>query len=464
MKKISLFIAALFAAAAFSACQKTDNQPEAPGEYILTVEASMPAPDTKGLSLSGKTLNAVWAATDKVTVLNGSTNLGTLAPQTSGSATASLKGTLSGSVSVGQTLTLLTPKSSVMYTNQDGTLGKLASDYAYAKATITVTAVSGKTISAAPAQFENQQAIVKFTLKNKGTTLCVDDLKIEAASGKLVKVIADNTSYGAIELDNDDEEDALYVALRNDSGAADTYTLTATVGSTVYTCTKAGVLFQNGKYYGVTANMDEVVEHYTVAGTPKSVFGGTKDWDEKNTDYMVKNGDVYEKSFTVPSTMTVAFKVVKDNTWGDAGVNNWPADGNKSITVGAGTLKIVFNPGNKSITCTYPEPGTVTHTYIVAGNTDADHPNIFGTSWDSSNTANKMTKQSDGSYTKLYQSVAAGTVMSFKVVEDGVTWHGKNGVTDLETDKDQNCVYTVTSAGNVTIKYEPSNEKISIIR
>jgi len=46
------------------------------------------------------------------------------------------------------------------------------------------------------------------------------------------------------------------VALRNENVGADTYTLTATVGSGTYTFSKSGIAFENGKYYDIRVSMN----------------------------------------------------------------------------------------------------------------------------------------------------------------------------------------------------------------
>ena len=456
MKTSRLFIAALCAAAGITACNSVTEQPEIT-EYTLTVEASMPAA-TKGLALSGSTLNAVWASGDQVIVLDGDTQVGTLTPQSTGSATASLKGTITGSVSVGKSLVLQTPRKAWMYNapDQDGTLATVAKNFAYARAGITVTAVDGSSISAGPATFENQQAIVKFTLKDdKGTTLYADELKIEAASNKLVKAIGASTSYGPIMLETEDELESLFVPIRNESGAADTYTLTATVGKNTYICQKSGVLFENGKYYSVTATMTSPTANYCIAGTPQAIFGGSKDWDEKNTDYMTKQADgTYVKSYTVSKTTDIAFKVVQDNNWDTA----WPQGGNYTATVGAGTLKIIFDPSTTTITAEFADPGVVTKTYTIAGDSEGDNAGtdaVFGTAWDPSVTANDMTLVSGTLYSKTYNNVAGGTKLAFKVCENHA-WtisYGQAG---------GNFEYTVKATKNVTISFDSSSKAITV--
>ena len=460
MKTTKLFIAALFAAAGITACNTAPEQPEL-SEYTLTVEASMPAA-TKGLALSGKTLNAVWATGDQVIVLDGANQIGTLTPQSTGSATAVLKGTITGSVSVGKALTLQTPRKSWMYTNQIGTFANLSKDYSYATAGITVTAVSGNSISAGAAHFENQQAIVKFTLKDsKGSTLTVDDLTIEAASDKLLRLNGTTKSYGSIYVENDDEESALYVALRNESGAADNYTLTATVGKSTYTCTKSGVLFENGKYYGVTATMAEVVDTYSLVGSPSSIFG-TWTPAEATIDMVKQSDGSYKWETNITSDPTdIAFKVVRNHDWANG---SWPngnwsnganytidGDFNCVIKAGVGKLTIIFNPnGIGTLTLSY-SASTGSDTYTVAGNSTA----VFGTAWDPTNTANDMTKQGNV-WVKTYNNVPGGTALEFKVALNH-SWsvsYGKNGGSANQT-------HTMSATKNLTITFDPNTHYVT---
>ena len=196
MKKNILSMAALLmAVAAFTACSSDDNitgeQPANPtGKYTMTVEASKGGEATnRALSLDGKTLNATWAAGEKVAVYNvtKSAALGGYLEAQSAGASTTLKGSLTGTVEAGDELTLsfLNP----IYSGQDGTLAYIASNCDYAKATVTVASVDGDNITtAAAAAFANQQAIVKFRLKDtEGNDLNATSLTIAAASDGLLK-------------------------------------------------------------------------------------------------------------------------------------------------------------------------------------------------------------------------------------------------------------------------------------
>ena len=65
------------------------------------------------------------------------------------------------------------------------------------------------------------------------------------------------TAYGDLTVTPASATSEIFVALRNENGSADTYTLSANVGGKKYAFSKSGVNFQNGKYYTVTVKMAE---------------------------------------------------------------------------------------------------------------------------------------------------------------------------------------------------------------
>ena len=198
-----MLAALLMAGAAFTACSSDDNianETQLPvnptGKYTMTVNASKGGDaTTRALSLDGKTLNATWAAGEQVTVYNvtKSAALGGYLEAQSAGASTTLKGSLTGTVEAGDELRLsfLNP----VYSGQNGTLAYIAANCDYAKATVTVASVDGGNITtAAAANFANQQAIVKFTLKDAdGNNLNASSLTIAAASNQLLKGQLHNT-------------------------------------------------------------------------------------------------------------------------------------------------------------------------------------------------------------------------------------------------------------------------------
>ena len=260
MKTNILSLAALLiASATFVACSSDDNiineQPANPtGKYTMTVQASKGGDaTTRALTLDGKTLNATWATTENIYVKKGDTwATGSLQPQTDGT-TATLKGSLSGvTIAKDDVLTLQFPRSGELdYTGQVGTLADIAAKYDYATATVTVASVSA-TGNINPTEvtttFQNQQAIVKFTLVDKadGTTpLDATELIVNDGTTNYTVTPASATSE-------------IYVAIPGISGK--TVTLTATVGSDTYTYEKANVTFTNGQYYEITVKMTKEAE------------------------------------------------------------------------------------------------------------------------------------------------------------------------------------------------------------
>ena len=185
--------------AALVSCKKETapvSVPEekAPQVYALSVDATKGA-DVKALSLDGRTLNAAWAVGEQVTVYNVTRSAalgGYLEAQSTGASTT-LKGSLTGTVEADDELSLsfLNP----IYSAQNGTLAYIAANCDYAKATVTVASVDGDNITtAAAANFANQQAIVKFWLKDTdGNALNASSLTIAAASNQLLKGQFHNT-------------------------------------------------------------------------------------------------------------------------------------------------------------------------------------------------------------------------------------------------------------------------------
>jgi hypothetical protein len=65
------------------------------------------------------------------------------------------------------------------------------------------------------------------------------------------------TAYGDLTVTPASATSEIFVALRNENGSADTYTLSANVGEKKYAFSKSDVNFQNGKYYEITVKMTE---------------------------------------------------------------------------------------------------------------------------------------------------------------------------------------------------------------
>ena len=258
MKKSFLsLVALLIASATFTACSNDNETAEQSqpfnGKYTLTIEANKGGEAdsriTRALELDGKTLNATWATTEDVFVQKGSDwATGSLKPQEAG-ANTTLKGELSDiTIEPADELTLQFPRSGEKdYTGQVGTLADIAAKYDYATASVTVASVTGGNITTTgKANFENQQAIVKFTL--------IDKADGTSALNASELVVSDGTNSYTITPASATSE--LYVAIPGFSGK--TVTLEASVGGKLYTFSRKSVTFYNGQYYEITVKMSAV--------------------------------------------------------------------------------------------------------------------------------------------------------------------------------------------------------------
>lgn len=280
MTSIKTLAALLMASATvFTACSNDDDiigeQPAASSQqtYTMTIEATKggDAAATRALALDGKTLNATWQTTDKVAVYNHTKEAvleGYLSPQSDG-ASATLTGSLTGSVAKDDVVYLRWPSVNADYTGQDGKLETIAQRYDYTTGVAKVTSVDGTTIGAedsspsGPVTFTNSQAIVKFTLIDKANdapiraTQLTIDAKVNGES-RLIQSITYPDAYtlGTITINRTTPTDnVIYAALPFSSQASFTFDLTATDGTHNYTYEKADVSMVNGQYYEVTVKM-----------------------------------------------------------------------------------------------------------------------------------------------------------------------------------------------------------------
>lgn len=277
-------------------CSSSDAPIEQPinptGKYVMTVNASKGSDaTTRALTIggsSGKKLIAYWDGTEKVTVKEGATTLGTLTtitPDATDNTKAKLSGTLDKAPS-GTSLTL--ELCSPTYGSQDGTLAYIASNCDYATATTTVTYDDvNKTITGSDASFTNQQAIVKFTLQNAyGETLAVDKLTVSATGLK-----TSDTTTGDITITPTSATDVIYAALSGVSSTA--VTLTATVGSDTYPpFTSPDVSFVNGQYYRVTVKMRPPIfyEPLTLVATQNDTGISFVNYSGGSIEYRINDG------------------------------------------------------------------------------------------------------------------------------------------------------------------------------
>lgn len=242
-----------------------------PGKtYYLTVDATKGSDAmTRALNLSNSTLTASWATTDHVyvqgTLVSNSSKFwfeGSIQPQTAGTTTR-LNGAISlptgwtisvdDAIGTPHILNLQFPRSGALdYTGQKGTLADIAANYDYARAEGVRFDIKNDHIEGVTsASFENQQAIVKFTLIDKadGTTkLSPTALTINYGLGTVSLTNIPDATYST------NGNGILFVAIPGFSGQ--TVTLTAICSSGTYTYTTSSTkTFVNGKYYEIGVKM-----------------------------------------------------------------------------------------------------------------------------------------------------------------------------------------------------------------
>ena len=296
-------------------CSSSDAPIEQPinptGKYVMTVNASKGSDaTTRALTIggsSGKKLIAYWDGTEKVTVKEGATPLGTLTtitPDATDNTKAKLSGTLDKAPS-GTSLTL--ELCSPTYGSQDGTLAYIASNCDYATATTTVTYDNDNKTITGNASFINQQAIVKFTLKDiYGFPIKANRFTISSGNDKIVQNIdQDNFTYGSLKLTIDpaSETGELYTAIRHNLGTSETDDITLTAveinhDSCVYQ--KSGVKFESGYYYSVNVIMKSAMlsEPLTLEATENGTQITFINYASNSVYYRINQGKWTE----IPST------------------------------------------------------------------------------------------------------------------------------------------------------------------
>ncbi len=273
------------------------------GTFTLNVNASLSGAATRGtLTPDGTIYNLTWTAADRVDVKQSGTSVGTLSAMTTGGASSDLAGTVSGTFAVNDELTLTYPKETVSYANQKGTLDDLGANYAFATATVRVTAVSGSTITTSNASFAAQHAIVKFTLKDeKGVAINATSLTIEGCD-QTVSVTPESAAS------------ELYVSVPPIDGK--NLTLTAIAGSAEYKYNRTNVTFAAGKHYTQNVTMGQSGS-YTANDHPltfQAIKEGTITYTAANAGYTVeykKNNNgwtTYSSAISVAVGDVVSFK------------------------------------------------------------------------------------------------------------------------------------------------------------
>lgn len=263
MKTTKILCGGMLAVLAFTACESNnDNAVADGGSYLqhVTLQASMGSADTRALSEGeGNVITATFAAGDQVVVVDGDeTEVGTLTAATAGKETT-LSGLLDTSkLTNGETVTLHYRSATANYDDQVGTLDGIATDQDFAEGWLKVATVSPLTFESNNVTLVAKQSITKFSFTSGGSPVSVKTFGI-AATG-LVQSIATNgtETVGAVTGTLATALPDVYVALRNKSGAKQTYSFTIKDdGGNWYTGTKRANLV-NGKNYTATVTLTKL--------------------------------------------------------------------------------------------------------------------------------------------------------------------------------------------------------------
>ncbi len=336
MKAYRILFASLFAGALMVSCNKEAEQetitdaPATAKEYTLTIEASK-AVGSKALALSpdGKSLQGTWAEGDEVAVckLTGDASnpisqvVGKLVPQTIGSASTKLTGTVTlEGLAVNDWLYLQFPYKVnsdnyiiSSYQGQDGTLGTIAKDFDYATCGVQVTAVDATNLSTTKADFVGRQAIVKFSLKSGGAALNASKLYINGVADRFW-----HDSYydePLLEVAAASPSNEFTVAMHGLGEAS--YTMFAVSSDKVYTRTTPAVDFADNQYHQGGLSMTALSYEGFGTNSSWSLIGKLSEysmnWD--NDLNMWTDGSGVHVAASVKLKAGDEFKFRKDGAW-----------------------------------------------------------------------------------------------------------------------------------------------------
>lgn len=194
--------------------------------------------------------------------------------------------------------------------------------------------------------------------------------------------------------------------------------------------------------------------HTNAAAANKTIYlntGGSSLWNKAGATFFAwawqgsasgswypsvysNNGGLY--AFNIPSGCTgvIFVRMPNGSTAGNLNSGYWNKTGDLTISGNCYTITGWGSTAGKWSTMNF----------IVAGSAG-----LCGSSWNGTDTNNKMSANSDGTYSKTYTNVPAGTY-EYKIVGSGIwMWDGNNSS------------LKVTTPSNVTITYNPSNNTVS---
>lgn len=239
-----------------ASCTRTeipDNRTVLPRTWQVAINAG-PEADTRAVSVggnNGQTLYTNWDQGDKVRVVKSDgTALEQLTADVSAgnSAYATLTGTLTGTFSVGEAVTLYYHEASLDYTGQNGSMSGVSSNYSFMEAASSVKEVDaeGGFLKMSDAAFSHRQAFFQLRfVDNDNNPLLLERLSIYADGGQLVltRPLGSDATYATagvpLTIAPASATDQLFFALRDENGASNTYHFKAVIGSEEYSIERA---------------------------------------------------------------------------------------------------------------------------------------------------------------------------------------------------------------------------------
>ena len=328
MTDIKTLAALLMAGAAFTACSSDDNiieQPQNPTEpqvYTMVIKASKGGDTTTRAlqpgydDVSGKnTVDAYWSGDETIEVYQSGEKIGeaTAAPSANGNTTVTA--TLTSAPVPSNDLNFYLGGKTPDYTGQVGLLtgtNSISENYDYATDLVysgayTVDEINKKITpneGSLPLTFgAAQQAIIKFTLKDKANDAAISPSALTVTDG--TSTVSLTSIPAATYTANGDG--VLYVAFPA-AGSAKTVTLTATAGGKTYSYEKTGVSFTNGQYYEIGVKMSPIIS-----------LSGRTYFDEELVipdGYIVTgSATAYSCKVAVADGATVTLRDVENDNW-----------------------------------------------------------------------------------------------------------------------------------------------------
>lgn len=267
----------MLAMLAFTACSSNNDEAvNTPQFWHVTLTASMGDADTRALIPNGNAITASFAADDVVKVLKSDgSEVGTLTAKTAGASTT-LEGNISGTFSVNEELTCRYRSATANYDNQVGTLegiGIATTCKDYAEGTLTVSATDPLTFTSTNVTLSPKQSITKFSFTDGTNPVSVKNFRI-IANG-LVQSIATNgaETVGTVTGTLANATSDVYVALRNNVAAKQTYTFIVKDNAGNWHVGTKNAKLTNGNNYTATVALNSTLTSGSAEGTIGMIGG-----------------------------------------------------------------------------------------------------------------------------------------------------------------------------------------------